>query len=157
MGYTERNISGTAKVRYIEHAPTGIVFNLDDQYKHTERKYVLVTEGPIDAILVGGTALMGSEINPIQHQLIQRLNREIVVIPDRDHNGLQLINRAVEFGWSVSLPNWEDPLIKDVNDAVKKYGRLYTIYSIFNAIHSTKFKIELITKIWSKKINARGK
>ena len=93
------------------------------------RKFVLVTEGPFDAITVSGVSILGSEINDTQRELIDGLGRQVIVVPDRDAPGEKLMNQATEFGWSVAFPEW-DKTVGDVADAVLKYGRLFTIQSI---------------------------
>ena len=60
-----------------------------------------------------------------------------------------MIEQAIEFGWSVSFPSWGDG-IKDINDSVKKYGRLYTLYTIVKNSVSTELKIRLNAKQWFK-------
>jgi hypothetical protein len=47
----------------------------------------------------------------------------------------------------VSFPEWGED-IKDVNDAVKKYGRIYTLWSIINSKESNSLKIQLRMKKW---------
>jgi DNA primase len=82
--------------------------------------------------------------------LIRSLGREVTVIPDQDQAGLDLIDRAVELGWAVSIPAWED--CKDVNDAVKKYGCLGTLLTIMQARETSRIKIELRKKQLVKRI-----
>ena len=110
-----------------------------------QRKFVLVMEGPFDAITLGGVAILGSEINDTQRELIQGLNRQVIVVPDRDRAGAKIIKSALENKWSVSLPPWEDD-VKDVADAVKKYGRLYVLTTILHYKVSGEIKINLIKK-----------
>ena len=64
--------------------------------------------------------------------LLNRLQKQIIVVPDRDKAGSKLVEESIEQGWSVSMPDWNQD-ITDVGDAVSKYGRLYTLYSIVNA------------------------
>jgi hypothetical protein len=64
------------------------------------------------------------------------------VVPDQDRTGLDLIDRALELGWAVSIPDWGDDF-KDVNDAVIKYGRLATLITIMQARETSRIKIEL--------------
>jgi hypothetical protein len=45
------------------------------------------------------------------------------------------------------MPQWDDD-INDIGDAVDKYGRLYTLYSIANAAESSPLKIRLRAKKW---------
>ncbi len=72
---------------------------------------------------------------------------EIIVCPDRDQAGLKLIEQAIDKGWSVSLPDWPAG-INDIGDAVNKFGRLYTLYSIANNAESSPLKIRLRAKKW---------
>jgi hypothetical protein len=147
VGYTARKITA-GKPKYISEQQPGYVFNLDRQ--HYERKYVIVTEGPIDAICVDGVAVMSAEISASQHALISQLQREVIVVADRDDAGYRMVEQALEYGWSVSFPAWDDG-IKDVNDAVIKYGKLYTLYSILRSKESNNLKIQLLARKWFKK------
>jgi hypothetical protein len=144
VGYTARLIRDRKTVKYISEQQPGYVFNLDRQTY--DRQFVLVTEGPLDAICLDGVAVMSNEIGPVQQHLISRLQREVIVVPDRDEAGLKMIEQAIEWGWSVSMPEWEDD-IKDVNDAVKRYGKLFTLWTIVRAKESSALKIQLNLKI----------
>lgn len=144
VGYTARKITD-GKPKYISEQQPGYVFNLDNQ--DWERKFVIVCEGPLDAICIDGIAVMSSEVGPSQRYLIDQLQREVIVIPDRDHDGPKMIEQALEFGWSVSFPDWGEG-VKDVNDAVKRYGRLYTLYLIISSKESNGLKIQLKAKNW---------
>ena len=64
---------------------------------------------------------------------------------DKDKPGAKMIKSALDNGWSVSLPPWGDD-IKDVADAVKKYGRLYTLSTILHYREDNEIKIQLIKK-----------
>ncbi len=148
VGYTARLITDGAP-KYSSDQQANFVFNLDHQT--FDRKLVLVTEGPIDAILIDGVSIMGSEIQSGQQMLINRLQKQVVLVPDKDHSSKKLVQQAMELGWSVSFPDWPDPEIKDVNDAVKKYGKLAVLYSIRIAIKNTPLKIQLAMKQWFRK------
>ena len=133
------------KVKYYTDVQPGYVFNMDTQ--DWSRKFVIVTEGPFDAITISGVSILGSEVNDIQQELIDSLNRKVIVVPDRDRPGEKLINQAIEFGWNVAFPEWDND-ITDVADAVLKYGRLFTIQSILNSTESSKLKIDLKRKMY---------
>ena len=145
VGYTGRLFEDTEKVKYVTDVQPGYVFNMDTQ--DWTRKFVLVTEGPFDAITVSGVSILGSEINDVQRELINNLNRQVIVVPDRDAPGEKLINQAIEFRWSVAFPEW-DKMVDDVADAVLKYGRLFTIQSILKSTESSKLKIDLKRKMY---------
>jgi DNA primase len=125
------------------------VFNLDAQthIKWNDERYVLVVEGPMDALSTGGVAILGAEIMDKQAMLINKLGMIPVLVPDRDVDGLRSIEQALTNKWKVSLPNWH-PDIKDSNDAVRKYGRLWTLKSIIDGIETNELKVKLRMKQW---------
>ena len=144
VGHTGRLFDTRNKeVKYWTETQPGYVFNMDAQ--DWNRKFVLVTEGPFDAISLSGVAILGSEINDVQRDLIQGLNRQVIVVPDKDQAGKKLIEQAKEFGWSVGFPEWAEG-VTDVADAVSKYGRLFTLQSILKSTESSALKIDLIRK-----------
>jgi len=145
VGFTGRMFEKSEKVKYYTDVQPGYVFNMDVQ--DWTRKFVIVTEGPFDAITISGVSILGSEINDIQRDLIDGLNRQVIVVPDRDAPGEKLINQALEFGWNVAFPEWGED-VDDVADAVLKYGRLFTIQSILKTTESNKFKIDLKRKMY---------
>jgi hypothetical protein len=148
VGYTARRIS-EGKPKYISEQQPGYVFNLDRQTN--DRQFVIVTEGPFDAIAIDGIALLGAEIKAGQHLLINQLQREVILVPDRDKAGLETVTKMIDQGlnWSVSMPDWVEG-IKDVNDAVKHYGCITTLWMIVNNKLSTDLKIKLKMKNWIK-------
>jgi DNA primase len=102
-------------------------------------------EGVFDALSIGGLAVLHAEINDAQVRLIRSLDREVIVVPDQDEAGMKLVDRAVELGWSVSMPEWPAD-IKDVNDAVIRWGKVATLITIMQAKETSKIKIELRKK-----------
>ena len=85
---------------------------------------------------------MHNDISTDQVMLLSQLNKQIVVVPDRDTTGLKICDKALELGYQVSLPDW-DTDIKDVNDAVIRYGKLPTLLSIIQNKTNSKIKIEM--------------
>ena len=144
VGYTARKVV-ESKVKYLSEQQPGYVFNIDEQTD--DRKYVVAVEGPIDAIAIDGVALLGSEIKEQQTALLNSLGKHVIVVPDRDEAGQKLVYDAMEAGWSVSMPDWSQD-IGDVNDAVCKYGRLHTLYSIVKNAEESQLKIKLRMKKW---------
>ena len=145
VGFTGRMFEESQGVKYYTDVWPGYVFNMDVQ--DWTRKFVIVTEGPFDAISVSGVSILGSEINDTQRELIDGLGRQVIVVPDRDAPGEKLIGQAKEFGWSVAFPEWGDD-VNDVADAVAKYGRLFVIQSILKTTESSKLKIDLKRKMY---------
>jgi len=144
VGYTARTV-GDNKVKYLTDSQPGYVYNLDDQ-RHS-KTFCILCEGPIDALHVEGCALTGSDINDAQALLLNRLQKDIYVVPDRDRAGSKLVEQAIDRGWHVSMPDW-DADINDIGDCVARHGRLYTLYSIASAAESSPLKIRLKAKKW---------
>lgn len=147
VGFTSRMLDNR-KPKYISHSQPGYVFGIDLQ--QAKWQHVLVMEGVFDALSIGGVAVMHSTISDAQARLIRTLGREITVVPDQDQAGLELVDRALELGWPVSIPEWED--CKDVNDAVRKYGKLTTLLTIFAARETSRIKIEMRKKQLAKRL-----
>jgi hypothetical protein len=143
VGYAARAIVDTIKPKYMAHRPAGYVFNSDRQTD--SRECIIVVEGVFDAIAIDGVGVLGSNINESQADIIDSIGKEVIVVPDKDKVGEQLIDSALEYGWSVSFPDWHSE-VKDVSDAVLKYGKLFTLTSIIEAKQSNKLKIELARK-----------
>ncbi len=146
VGYTARRIT-EGKPKYISEQQPGYVFNLDRQM--LDRKYVFVLEGPIDAISIDAVAVMSAEISQVQRELIERLGKQIVVVPDRDQPGYRMVEQAIEFNWAVSFPEWPEG-IKDVNEAQQRIGRLAALYLITQGIETNQLKQQLKAKSWFK-------
>jgi len=144
VGWTARAVND-AKPKYLSEQQPGYVFNLDSQ--QDERQFVIVSEGPFDALSIDGCALLGAEIKDSQNWLLKQLGKEIVLVPDRDEAGKITLEQALEFGWSVSMPDWPEG-VKDINDAVIKLGRLATLWLIVSAKESNNLKIQLRAKKW---------
>jgi hypothetical protein len=143
IGYTSRTFDDTVKPKYHNSHEPNYVFNVDKQLK--DAKFVIVAEGPFDAMAVDGVAILGNECSEIQADIIDSLGREVIVVPDADKAGARLVDRALEYGWSVSFPVWQESH-KDVASAVQAFGKLFVIKSIMEAKQTNKLKIELRKK-----------
>ena len=144
VGYTARTIADKHP-KYLTNSQPGYVFGLDAQ--QNDYSFTIICEGPIDALLIGATSILGSEISEYQCNLLNSYNTEKIVIPDRDKAGKKLIDQALSLGWSISFPDW-DKNINDVGDAVAKYGRMLTLYSIITSRCNSSLKIKLRAKKW---------
>ena len=149
VGHTTRFLDDRTP-KYIQDIQHGYVFGTDlqqDSWQH-----VLVMEGVFDALCVSGLAVLHAEINDAQVRLIRSLEREVTVVPDHDEAGMKLVDRALELGWAVSIPNWPAD-IKDVNDAVRRYGKAATMLSIFESRNTSRIKIEMAKKNLLRKLS----
>ncbi len=145
VGWTARTVRKNKQPKYMSEQQPGYVFGLDEQ--RPQKIFVIVCEGPIDALHVDGCALLGSEISDQQAMLLNRLDKDVIIVPDRDKAGSKLVEQAIELGYHVSMPDWDQD-ITDIGDAVDKYGRLYTLHSIAVAMEDSPLKIRLKAKKW---------
>jgi DNA primase len=135
--------------RYVHDIQPGYVFGTDLQ--QPDWQHVIVMEGVFDALSIAGLAVLHADISDAQARLIRSLGREVTVVPDQDQSGMKLIDRAIELGWAVSMPAWPSD-VKDVNDAVIRWGRAATLITILQARENSRIKIELRKKTVLKKI-----
>lgn len=142
VGHTSRFLDNKTP-KYINEQQSGYVFGYD--FQKPEYEFAILVEGIFDALSINGLALTGNTINDDQANLISYLKKRIIFVPDRDKTGLDSCERALELGYSVSIPNWE-PEIKDVNDAVVKYGKFATLLSIIQCATTSKIKIEMLRR-----------
>lgn len=143
IGYTARTFDENVKPKYHNSHEPNYVFNVDRQLK--DSKFVVVVEGPFDAMAVDGVAILSNECSETQADIIDSLGREVIVVPDADRAGAKLVDQAVEFGWSVSFPVWQETH-KDVASAVEEFGKLFVLKSIIAARQLNRLKIELRRK-----------
>ena len=143
VGYTGRLITDSKMMKYKMDKPAHYVYNINNQAAH--REYVLLMEGPLDAIAVDGIALCGNYCDNVQADIINDLDRQVVVVPDRNQAGQALIDIALKYHWSVSFPDWGDD-VDDVATAMKCYGKIYTMQSIMTNIVTNDLKIKLLRK-----------
>jgi hypothetical protein len=157
VGYTCRLCYDTEEKiipKYYQQCPIDFVYNLDPQ-QGWARKYVLVNEGVLDAWSVDGISILG-EIGQAKIDIINRLQKQVIVCPDRDKKGSDLVDAAIENNWSVAFPKWSAG-IKDAAQASEIYGRLLTTHSIISTAVSGKEKIQLTWDIQAAERKRRNK
>jgi hypothetical protein len=149
VGWTARYAgtppSGTPRY-YNSDLQTGYLFNCDAITKGN-RKYIILVEGPFDAIAIDGVAALGSKLSRQQLSWLNSTDREIIVLPDRQKNNQGLIDIALEQGWSVSFPDWEDD-VKDAADASCRYGKLLTLRTIIDSKTNSALQIGTKRKMY---------
>lgn len=125
--------------------PPGYLFNQNQL--QLNRKFVLVTEGPFDAIACQGVAVLGSHMSEHQIHTLCAHDQTPIILPDRQARNQDLIDQALAFGWYVSFPEW-DAHIKDAADACKSYGQIYTITSALAARTNNPIEIGIKRKLF---------
>jgi hypothetical protein len=148
VGHTSRYLDNRVP-KFINDQQSGYVFGYDLQ--KPDWQVCIVVEGIFDALSINGCAVMHNTISDQQAALIKTLNRKVIVVPDQDKTGLEICDKALDYGFHISIPNWDDD-VKDVNDAVIKYGKVATLLSILQSSTNSKIKIEMQRKKLDKRL-----
>lgn len=154
VGFTARlgyNSADKTVPKYYQQSPTDFVYNLNSQ-SNWERKITLVTEGVLDAWTVEGVGMMGSATAG-KIDIVNRLGKQVIVSPDRDDAGYELVKIAMENNWAVAFPKWPKG-IKDATDAATVFGRVLTVKSIIDSAVQNPSKIKIK---WAIERNERKK
>jgi hypothetical protein len=149
VGHTSRYLDSRTP-KFINSQQPGYVFGYDLQKSNWTS--AIVVEGIFDALSISGLACMHETISKEQAQLLKQLKRRIIVVPDQDRAGLSIIDAAVEHKFEVSIPEWPED-VKDVNDAVVRFGVAHTLQQIHQHAERSKIKIEMAKKRLQRKIN----
>ena len=149
VGHTTRFLDDR-KPKYLNDQQQGYVLGTD--WQGEDWQFAILTEGVFDALSINGLAAMHNTLNDKQAAVLRRLNREIVVVPDQDQAGLKLIDAALKYGFSVSIPEWDED-VKDINDSVVRYGKLHTLINIIKHKNSSSVKIKLARKALARKVD----
>jgi len=139
VGSTARKVKD-GRPKYISDHHSHFVYNIDEQKE--DQKYIFVTEGPFDAHAIGGVALLTNSIHEQQAKIINSLGQEVIVIPDQDSAGVELIDKADEYNWHVAFPNWGSD-VKDVAEAVKRYGKLFVLVDAMKTAVNGSIKLSV--------------
>lgn len=105
-----------------------IFFNMDEIYRYTDDP-LFVSEGPLDALSIGKTAIatLGSVLSEFQIRELKKAasRRRIIFVTDKNANGYKLGMSVL----SMEIPNFFVACfpdnIEDANDALQKLGRLF--------------------------------
>ena len=142
VGHTSLYIDGRFP-KYINDMSPGFLFGCNLQKPDWE--VCLVFEGVMDALSLRGCAVMHNTISDSQAEILRGMHKRIIVVPDMDVSGLRIIDRALELGFQVSIPEWGGG-IKDANDASVRFGRLPTLLSILQSATNSKIKLQMAKK-----------
>lgn len=153
VGYTARSIEQGILPKYHSSHPPDFVFNVDKQL--IDNKFVIVVEGVFDAMNIDGVAILSNECSEKQADVIDNIGKQVIVVPDFDVHlnkqgkkvwpGGKLVDQAIEYGWNVAFPIWSNS-VKDVSEAVQKYGKLFVLKTILDSVQHSKLKIQLFKR-----------
>lgn len=127
--YQGRDLREDSNMRYLnaETESECILSSYEPLFEHTDKPLYIV-EGFFDAMSIGGIAIFGNTLKAGQIKLLQKSKRRKVYVPDFKGDGHLGAQQAANLGWEISVPDVGSA--KDMNEAVKKYGKLYTMKSL---------------------------
>lgn len=146
--YQGRDLTDTRPQKYLSAGVNreNVLYGFEFLNQNTDEPLYIV-EGWFDAFLIRGIAVLGRKISDGQLRWINSSPRPKVVIPDKTGRGFDLARIGLERGWAVSTPDIGD--CKDVNEAIMRYGLIYTLMTIKQ--HTYKgFEAETRIKVYCK-------
>lgn len=136
--YQGRSFDKNAKQKYLnaDVLNTGVIYGMDRLYEDTE-KPLFVTEGFFDAYHLKGASLQHNYMTSQQLELLNKSPRKKVFVPDKKSDSSKAVDQFAEMGWYVSVPDIGNSC-KDIDDAIRKYGKLYTLSTVASNIETAR-------------------
>lgn len=123
-----RDLTGTSKRKYVNIGEISTaLYGLDRLEDSHEQIYVV--EGFFDAYHLNGVATITNKLYKSQLDILESIEKTKIVVPDRGGDSNALLERGIDQGWGFSAPKALENC-KDVTEAVKRYGKLFTCYNI---------------------------
>lgn len=147
--YTGRDLTAAKRKKYESPSVSrsNVIFGFDRLFDFDDRPLYIV-EGWFDAFMINGVAIFGNQISEGQAFWLNRSRKRKVYIPDRQGNGIKAAEQALRHGWSISTPDIGD--CKDINEAIKRYGKLYVLKSIVDNT-ATEFEAQMKLGVYCEK------
>lgn len=150
VGWSGRHVHADGDPKYWSSLPPNLLFNTRAMTK-PRRRYLILVEGILDAVAIDGVSVLGAKMTDQQATWLGNCGLEVIVVPDLDGSGDRLVSHALAHKWLVSFPRrknsgsgeWWEPDVKDSADAVRRYGRLYTLQSILSSATRNVLEISL--------------
>ncbi len=130
-----RDLTDVRQKKYLspDISRENVLYGYNRLFEETDEPLYIV-EGWFDAWHLEGVAILGNKMTQHQIHWLSQSRRPKIVIPDRFGDGHLLGEQAIDLGWSVSTPDIGE--CKDPNEAIMKYGKIYTLMSIRNHTYS---------------------
>lgn len=137
--YQARILDKESKVKKYINADTprnNILYGMDRL--NIDIDYPLfVTEGFFDAFHLKGVALLENSMTSAQADYLRRSRRKKVFVPDKKSDSSKVVDQFIKEGWHVSIPEI-GAACKDIDDSIRKFGKLYTIQTVAGNIHEAE-------------------
>lgn len=148
VGYQAR-YTGTDKWilenrRFINSNPNSGKYLFGIENVFSDRQYLIINESLIDSYLYQGVGLMSHNISINQINIINQFQGKKILVPDFGKGGIDLTEIAIEHGWSVYFPFWDDG--RDLGKATEEYGRIFLLNDMIRHSVSSPSSIRLRRK-----------
>ena len=156
VGWTARSILDNEYLksrhipRYIMQSQPNYLFNTETI--RPEQKYIIICEGPFDALAINGVATLGNHLSTYQCDWLNNTGKTIVVLPDREKGGGAIVDVAIKQHWHVSFPKWLRTIktpdsVKDASEAAKTFGRIFPLWSVLEGKTNEALAISVFRQI----------
>jgi len=124
--------------RFMQKAPRDYMFGQHTVYENKD-EFLFVVESPFDAVLLHGVGIRENKLTIRQINLLKRVRRKIVMVPDRVKGDMEpFIKAAADNDWYVFIPKE-----KDIGDTIRKNGLLWSIQSITSGMTKNYNKLRI--------------
>ena len=137
--YQGRALDKDSKKRYLNaDVPRGnIIYGMDRLHTDTD-KPLFVCEGFFDAFHLKGVSLQENDITNGQIELLKTSPRKKVWVPDKGSDSNKVVKAFIKNNWSIAVPDFGSSC-KDVDDSIRKYGKLHTMQEIMSNIYDAEY------------------
>lgn len=131
--------------RFINSNPNSGKYLYGIENVFSEKKFLIINESLIDSYLYRGVGLMSHNPTFNQVNIINKFKGVKILVPDFGKSSDILIDIAIDNGWSVYFPFWDDG--KDLGEATEEYGRIFMLNHIIKNHVNAPSSINLRRKI----------
>jgi len=145
--YQARALDKDSKKKYInpDTPRSNIVYGMDQIYSNANTP-LYITEGFFDAFHLKGVALLENNITSQQIALLNKSRRKKIFVPDKNSDSSKIVDACIKLGWAVSVPDIGNSC-KDIDDAIRKYGKLYTLQQVASNVYDNAEDAKVIMKL----------
>ncbi len=130
--------------RFINSNPNSGKYLFGIENVFSDKKFLIINESLIDSYLYQGVGLMSHNISINQINIINQFSGTKILVPDFGKGGVDLTSVAIEHGWSVYFPFWDDG--RDLGKATDEYGRIFLLNDMIKNSVSSPSSIRLRRK-----------
>ena len=140
-----RRLEENGKKKYINIGNvSSTLYGLDRLNKN--HKYVFVQEGFFDAYHLNGVACITNKLTTPKVKMLNSIEKDKIIVPDRNEIINTMLAKGIDEGWGFSAPK-ELQNCKDTTEAVRKYGKMFTVHAIMKSAKLGK-EAEFLSAAW---------